>query len=173
MWEYTKSCGCLSNESRKIKATTHGNSKSWNEYFLEYRSWQLMKRRCYNENDPYYFNYGGRGIVVCAEWKDDFSAFIRDMGKKPSINYTLDRIESNGVYEKSNCRWATKKQQSGNRRTNRWVEHEGRKMILQEWANELKVEHSKLNAFLRKNTISDAISRYSNPAHNKNLCQNT
>lgn len=159
---YTKSCGCYSDEIRRTKPITHNSSKECNEYFPEYRSWALMKRRCYNPNDKHYFNYGGRGITVCDRWLNSFENFLADMGKKPSKLYSLDRKEGNGIYEPSNCRWATKKEQAGNRRTNRWIEHAGRKMILQGWADYIGVDCRNLSYFLKKHTMAEAISKYKN-----------
>lgn len=83
----------------------------------EYRSWQHMKARCYNPNNHNYNYYGGRGIGICENWKDSFIYFITDMGLKPSKDYSLDRIDPNGNYEPSNCKWSTKREQSINRRS--------------------------------------------------------
>ncbi len=106
----TRSCGCLEIESR-IK---HGLQST-----PEYRSWQAMHGRCYNPTTNKWEHYGGRGIQVCARWhKGTPSAllnFVADMGKRP-YGMTLDRINSDGHYMPSNCRWATLKEQRANRR---------------------------------------------------------
>lgn len=90
----------------------HGGSRT-----PEYRSWSGMKRRCYDKNNPKYGRYGGRGITVCERWlgRDGFPNFLADIGKRPSPGYSLDRIDNDGDYELSNCRWATPHQQNGNR----------------------------------------------------------
>jgi hypothetical protein len=87
----------------------HGLSRT-----SEYKSWQDMRQRCYNPKNKFYPYYGGRGITVCIEWHS-FEIFIYQMGLKPSKEYSLDRINNDGNYEKSNCRWATKKEQIHNR----------------------------------------------------------
>lgn len=89
---------------------THGmwKSKEWN-------SWDHLKRRCNNPNDPKYKDYGGRGIKVCDRWTR-FANFFADMGFAPGKAYSIDRINNDGNYEPSNCRWATPTEQSRNRR---------------------------------------------------------
>lgn len=81
----------------------------------EYNAWVSMRQRCTNPNCNSYRLYGGRGIKICKEW-GTFDGFMKDMGKKPSPRHSLDRIDVNGDYEPSNCRWATQLQQVPNRR---------------------------------------------------------
>lgn len=83
----------------------------------EYKVWCGIKRRCLNENDPSYANYGGRGVTICDEWLHSFKAFYDYIGKRPSAFYSIDRIDNNKGYEPNNVRWATKQQQSINRAT--------------------------------------------------------
>ena len=99
-------------EAKKHPQYRHGLRKS-----DEYRIWRHMRTRCENANDPAYKYYGQRGIKVCERWLD-FKNFYEDMGKRPSKAYSIDRIDFNGDYEISNCRWATMKTQQRNRSNN-------------------------------------------------------
>jgi hypothetical protein len=108
----TKSCGCLRLERQKApRKGKHGQIKT-----AEYRAWVSMKTRCYNPNVREYAKYGGRGIQVHPAWRNSFPQFLKDVGKKPSSEHSLDRKDNNGHYEPGNVRWATKKQQVANRR---------------------------------------------------------
>lgn len=94
------------------KLIIHGESKRTSEYI----SWSGMKRRCYNINDQDYHLYGGRGIKVCKRWKNNYLAFLNDMGRKPKSGYSLDRINFNDNYTKKNTRWIDQLTQTRNRR---------------------------------------------------------
>ena len=81
----------------------------------EYRSWASMKNRCYNRKDLSYTHYGGRGIWVDPRWRASYVSFLKDMGRRPSLSHSLDRIDGTLSYTPGNCRWATKKEQAQNR----------------------------------------------------------
>ncbi|MCK5608150.1 hypothetical protein KAR91_40085, partial [Candidatus Pacearchaeota archaeon] len=108
----SKSCGCLNLE----RVTKHGMIDT-----IEYTSWKKMKSRCYNPKHKHFNHYGGRGITVCGRWMESFENFFKDMGPRPSKKYSLDRINNNGNYEPSNCRWATLSEQHRNTRRNKYI----------------------------------------------------
>jgi hypothetical protein len=107
----TQSCGCLALENRTSNGGLSGTGI--------YNSWKSMLNRCENKNDPAYRNYGARGITVCDRWHDT-SLFVEDMGPRPE-GTSIDRIDNDGNYEMSNCRWADNYQQNSNRRNSRKI----------------------------------------------------
>ena len=110
---------------------THGMIK-----IPEYKSWAGMKTRCFNPNTKSYSDYGGRGITVCDRWKNSFEDFFADMGSRPSSKHSLDRIDNDGDYQKDNCRWATPKEQSNNRRYNKLITINGKTLNITQWEKE-------------------------------------
>lgn len=101
----------------------------------EYRAWRGMINRCTNKNDAAFKNYGGRGIGISVRWHRSFEHFIADVGLRPTPHHSIDRIDNNGSYVKDNVRWATKKEQSRNRRR-RPLTIDGVTKLLCEWAEE-------------------------------------
>lgn len=109
----TKSCGC------RKGLWKHGYARRGQPHTPEYQSWQSMMTRCYSESHIGYSLWGGRGITVCDRWRNDFVSFLADMGPRPP-GTTIDRINNDGNYEPSNCRWATRIQQMTNTRRSQW-----------------------------------------------------
>lgn len=113
----TKSCGCARAESISANVATHGQARR-GKITSEFRIWRAMHERCANPLHNSYRYYGARGISVCTSWQE-FSAFYLDMGSRPSKAHSIDRINVDGNYDPSNCRWATAVQQRANRRDSR------------------------------------------------------
>ena len=131
-----KSCGCL-------KYCNQNNLKHHKKGTRIYRIWSSMKQRCLNKNSKHYRNYGAREIKVCDEWKNDFMSFYNwAIANGYRDNLTIDRIDVNGNYEPSNCRWTTVKEQANNRRNNNLIEYDGEKHNLQEWIEILPINIS-------------------------------
>lgn len=130
----TQSCGCLRREIARTKGIkTHGMTHS-----REYNSWHTMHQRCKCSKIPRFHLYGGKGVRVCERWAS-FENFYADMGPRPE-GHSLDRIDSNGNYEPSNCRWATPRQQASNTRRNRFYTFNGKTQTEVEWSRELGIQ---------------------------------
>ncbi len=134
-----KSCGCANPAMNR-----HGLTGT-----REYRSWCHAKARCDNPNDQDFKYYGDRGIIMCEQWADSFEAFLHYMGKCPP-NRSLDRINTNGNYEPGNCRWATPVEQASNRRSVRFIAHEGRVQHMSAWAREFNTSPQRMQELLDK-----------------------
>lgn len=130
----TKSCGCYALDVRKNMHKTHGMSGSH-----LYNIWAGIKQRCLDENNNAYENYGGRGIKICEDWKNSFTSFYNDMNKGYKKGLEIDRIDNNGNYELSNCRWSNSKEQANNRRSNIILEFNGVKRNITQWSEITKI----------------------------------
>lgn len=140
----SRSCGCLQKESSAALAT-HRQS-----YSPEYTTWKGMKQRCLNENSPVFRHYGARGISVCAEWRNSFEKFLSDVGKRPTPKHTLERLDNNGNYDPANCKWATRREQSLNRRVTVKLTHNGITKTLREWEAETGVHWHNIYCRMRQ-----------------------
>ena len=125
----TRSCGCLRRETMAEKQRTHGYSDT-----RTYRSWQRIKQRCNDPGATHYEHCGGRGIYMCAKWRDSVENFLAAVGECPGDEFSIERIDNNIGYEPDNCCWATAKDQARNTRRNRILEFDGKALCLQEWA---------------------------------------
>lgn len=139
----TKSCGCM-RETVNIKKATAAQTKHGLRNSPEYYAWRALKKRCALSSTGCFHRYGGRGIVVCDEWRNSFEAFFRDMGERPTPNHSIDRIDNEKGYEPTNCRWATRRQQGNNKSTNVRLKHGGQEKTIIEWARFLGVPAPRL-----------------------------
>lgn len=134
----TTQCKSCAIESRRLKRRKHGHSyHAIGKTDLEakcYYTWQAMKRRCYNENDKSYPDYGGRGIKVCKSWVDSYEIFLSDIGLPPTMNHSIERIDFNGDYYKENCKWIPFSDQASNKRNNRYILAFGKSLTIAEWS---------------------------------------
>lgn len=127
----------------------------------EYSAWISIKGRCMCPSHKNYVDYGGRGIKICDKWLNSFENFLADVGESPSKLHWLDRYPNNdGDYEPNNVRWATPAQQTRNRRSNIWIEHNGVKLVLSDWAKELKIDKTNLKKKLSKQPFSFIYDKY-------------
>lgn len=151
-----RSCGCLHSEvaaAQGKSSRTHGMRKT-----AIYNTWSKMRQRCENPRSWEFKWYGGRGIKVCPQWAE-FPAFLADMGEAPA-GKSLDRIDPNGDYSPSNCRWATKEQQANNTTANRIVEHEGDALTVAQWARRTGIPAGTIYRRLYRGwSVADALSR--------------
>lgn len=146
----TQSCGCLADEVRQQATLSHGMADT-----PEWNTWQRMIFRCTNPSATGYEYWGGRGIMVCDGWRHSFDNFYADMGNKPGQGheFSIDRIDTNGHYScghcehchregwVANCRWATLEEQRNNTRRNRYLEFQGERLTIKQWAQKLNIHH--------------------------------
>jgi len=154
----SRSCGCLRHELLVTRNTKHGLSKT-----REYEAWSGAKGRCFNTAAVEYKYYGARGITMCQAWRDSFETFLRDMGPCPTqrgkrSTYSLDRINNDGNYEPSNCRWTSQGVQVRNSRKARRIAFNGETLCLKDWARRLGIHDSSLRERLKKWPIERALA---------------
>jgi hypothetical protein len=148
-----KSCGCL-RAQRAFKHGKHGTRA--------YQAWLGMIQRCYTPSTKAYKNYGGRGITVCAEWRNDASTFLTWAGDHPLPGETIDRRENDGPYSPDNCRWADRTVQNNNTSRNVRVTFNGKTQTLTEWAHELGIPPTTLFNRVRRGWSTEELL---NPKH--------
>ena len=157
----TKTCGCSWKKAGE-RTFKHG-MKNTRLYYI----WSSMKKRCFNENEPSYLQYGARGISICNEWKENFKAFhdwALENGYDENAERgecTIDRIDVNGNYEPSNCRWVGMKEQSRNRRNTIYLNQDGEKIPLSEICEKQGLNYSKIRGRMaRGKTFEEAKVNY-------------
>ena len=143
-YQESQSCGCLCRDHIIKISTTHGMKKTG-----EWRSWSSMRTRCNNPAATGYDRYGGRGITICEQW-DDFETFLKDVGPRPSPDYTLERLDNDKGYFPGNVHWATCREQANNRHGNRKITRDGVTKGISEWASQFS---------LSKNTLKNRLNR--------------
>jgi hypothetical protein len=160
-----KSCGCGQREGVAAANTLHGcSNRKARLLAAEYNTWANMKARCLRSTHPQYDKYGGRGIKVCDRWLEPdgrgFMNFLEDMGPKPSTKHSIDRIDVNGHYEPSNCRWATDKEQANNKTKSQLFYVNGYWKTLSEWCTYLNLPYNTVRSRVKKLgwTVEDALT---------------
>ncbi|MGH1280534.1 hypothetical protein [Bacillus basilensis] len=153
----TKSCGCLSVETNRKVHSKHKDSNT-----RLYRIYQKMRNRCNDPKNYRFTRYGGRGITVCDEWKNDYESFKKwalEHGYNDKL--TIDRINNDGNYEPNNCRWTDVKTQSNNTSRNKYIEYKGETKTLVQWCEELNYSYSSTRNMIAKGdkTIEEIFTR--------------
>lgn len=148
----SNSCGCLSREMTAQRSTTHGMRDH-----RMYPVWNMILQRCNNSNHPQWEDYGGRGITVTKRWLQ-FENFLEDMGEPPDEASTIERVNNSRGYSKSNCRWATRKEQARNKRNNRVFFYKGKDRCVAEIAEMTGIPYMRLYQRLTtyKQTVAQA-----------------
>lgn len=144
----TKSCGCL-------RVVHHqARTPDWNR-------WNSMVARCHCKTSRDYQRYGGRGITVCDRWRgaQGFINYMADMGPRPSHQHSVERVDNDLGYEPGNCIWATRETQARNRRDNIVIEHEGKRMVLAQWAAVLGIHEDTLRDRWKRGERGDRLLR--------------
>lgn len=142
------SCGCQRSAQIASAKTIHGHTHHKGRCSRTYEVWRGMRDRCNNPREAMYRHYGGRGIKVCDRW-NDFAAFLADMGEPPA-GCSIERINNDGNYEPTNCRWATRAEQARNTRQNVQLTLNGRTQCVADWAGELGIKPSTVYARVAK-----------------------
>ncbi len=145
----TKSCGCLQIEAASKINRTHGFTRG-GKLPREYITWESLKSRCYSPTNINYKSYGGRGIGVCKRWRHSFPNFLKDMGKKPTPEHSIERKNNDKDYKPSNCRWATLKEQANNRRDTRRFTFQGKTKTVTDWSEITKFKAKTILARIKR-----------------------
>jgi hypothetical protein len=181
---HTSSCGCTRKSTPPIRSElSPGSLEKMRLSYLnradyhgmkdtsEYVIWMGMKERCSNPRARGYANYGGRGIVVCGGWKSSFKTFFKDIGARPSLEHSIDRIDGNGNYScghceecvarswTANCRWATRAEQRRNAKNIRMLTFQGETMCMADWAKRKGMSKAALSSRLDRMSVDEALRK--------------
>lgn len=162
---HTKSCNCLQKEAvlnTGFSNRTHNKSKT-----RIYKIWSSMKARCYNPSYESFERYGGRGIIVCDRWKNNFEDFLIDMGYGEK-GLSIDRINNDGNYEPNNCKWSTRLEQENNKSTNRHIFYFGQKYTVSQLSRHLNLPYPTVHQWLRKDYSQEKMKEYAAKIINRN-----
>lgn len=158
----TQSCGCYRKDFLRSLKTTHGETGG-----RLHGVWNTMIQRCTNPNVEKYPVYGGRGIAVCKEWRDNYEAFrdwALDNGYAPGL--TLDRKDTDGDYCPENCRWATQEEQQNNKRNNRKITAFGQTLTIQQWSKKIGIKDATIRYRLSHGwSVEDALKKEVGAVH--------
>lgn len=152
--------------SVSLTKTSHGAAPYGNAS-PEYNTWVHMIQRCHNPNNKDYKNYGGRGIIVCDMWRESFESFLLMIGKRPTLEHTIERIDSNGNYEPGNCKWATRFEQNQNTRSNVKLTIDGKTQTVSEWSRDPRCSVTMYNIYKRLNRGWDPAKAVFTPSKSK------
>ena len=151
----TRSCRCLSRLLSLKRFITHNKSKT-----VEYKIWIGIITRCENPNSTVFGHYGGRGIAMCKRWRSSFSAFLIDMGQRPSKVHSIERINNDGPYSPKNCRWSTRREQIRNTRRCRFLKHNGLRLCLAEWSERTNIPAGTIQGRIARGwTVAAALTK--------------
>lgn len=158
---HTTSCGCYHKERIRIANETHGMTSKGTEFEGEFSCWRSIKTRCLNKRNKNYPRYGGRGIKICDRWlgENGFPNFVSDMGRRPSLDFSVGRKDNDGNYEPDNCRWETDLEQGQNTSRTKLLTHNGKTQCMSEWCRELGLSDSGIHVRLANGwTLDRALS---------------
>lgn len=140
-----QSCGCLAREVMQQVGVDHGASGT-----PEHEVWMSITKRTTNPNDRFFDRYGGRGIRMCDAWAQSFDRFLADMGPRPSPRHSIERLDNDGDYEPGNCVWAVAKTQARNRSSTVWLEIDGERRSMAEWAEIHGISYAMVQQRIKK-----------------------
>ncbi len=156
---HTQSCGCLQRERTGNANRKHGKTRT-----QVYRTWCNMLSRCGDAINTSTLHYGQRGIRVCNRWQESFENFYADMGDPPTPKHSIERNDSNGHYEPGNCRWATKVEQVNNTSRNRYLEFNGERLTVPQWAQRVGISPKAIHDRLLMGwSVERALTQKPNP----------